>query len=91
MAALTEETASTCSALIVNDVLDYLPASAQARCRTGPRPGVADEDLLRSVCDFLSPGLTKKDIEIGWAADAGLDADPVSADEEIAANCHRSC
>src|SRR5580692_7800430 len=40
---------------------------------------VAPEDLLRQVSELLSPKAHEKNVEIGWAADAGLA--PILADE----------
>jgi len=55
---------------LVNDVLDY------ARLGAGRvelvRTAVAPEDLLRQVCELLSPRAHEKGVEIGWAADAQL-------------------
>ena len=59
---------------LVNDVLDYAKLGA-GRVELNPAP-VAPEDLLRSVCELLSPRAHEKGLEIGWAADAGLAADP---------------
>jgi len=62
---------------LVNDVLDYARLGASAvELTCGP---VAPEDLLRQVCELLSPKAHEKGIEIGWAADAALA--PVLADE----------
>jgi len=62
---------------LVNDVLDY------ARLGTGRvelTPSVIDiEDLLRSVCELLSPRAHEKGLEIGWAAGLGLA--PILADQ----------
>ncbi|HEY2708740.1 MAG TPA: response regulator [Caulobacteraceae bacterium] len=62
---------------LVNDVLDY------ARLGAGRveliRGVVAPEDLLRQVCELLSPKAHEKGVEIGWAADPNLA--PVFADE----------
>jgi CheY-like chemotaxis protein len=62
---------------LVNDILDY------ARLGAGKTElamaAVAPEDLLRQVCELLSPKAHEKNIEIGWAADAGLT--PILADE----------
>jgi len=62
---------------LVNDVLDYaklgaarLPLSLSA---------VAPEELLRQVCELLSPRAHEKGVEIGWAAAPGIG--PVLADE----------
>ena len=62
---------------LVNDVLDY------ARLGAGRvelvRTAVAPEDLLRQVCELMSPRAHEKGVEIGWAADANLC--PILADE----------
>jgi CheY-like chemotaxis protein len=62
---------------LVNDVLDYarLGAGRIELARTSVEP----EDLLRSVCELLSPRAHEKGVEIGWAADPGLG--PILADE----------
>jgi CheY-like chemotaxis protein len=62
---------------LVNDILDYarLGAGALELSRTP----VAPEDMLRQVCELLSPKAHEKDVEIGWAADPGLPS--VMADE----------
>ena len=62
---------------LVNDVLDYAKLGAG---RVDLNPGVVEvEDLLRSVCELMSPRAHEKGVEIGWAADAGLGA--IRADE----------
>jgi len=62
---------------LVNDVLDYARLGAG---RVELAPGVVSpEDLMRQVCELLSPKAHEKGVEIGWAADAGLA--PVLADE----------
>src|SRR5579862_4801991 len=62
---------------LVNDVLDYTRLGAgRVELNRGP---VAPEDLLRQVCELLSPKAHEKGVEIGWAADPGLA--PVLADE----------
>jgi CheY-like chemotaxis protein len=62
---------------LVNDILDY------ARLGVGAvelnRTAVAPEDMLRQVCELLSPKAHEKGVEIGWAADPGLPS--VMADE----------
>ncbi len=62
---------------LVNDILDY------ARLGAGKTElvlgAVAPEELLRSVCELLSPKAHEKGVEIGWAADAALPA--IVADE----------
>jgi CheY-like chemotaxis protein len=62
---------------LVNDVLDYARLGA-GRVELA-RGTVSPEELLRSVCELLSPRAHEKDIEIGWAADASLA--PILADE----------
>jgi CheY-like chemotaxis protein len=62
---------------LVNDVLDYARLGAGAVELN--RGLVAPEDLLRQVCELLSPKAHEKGVEIGWAA--GADLGPVSADE----------
>src|SRR5215469_10341746 len=62
---------------LVNDVLDYARLGAgRAELVIGE---VAPEDLLRSVCELLSPRAHEKGVEIGWAADGDLE--PIFADE----------
>ena len=62
---------------LVNDVLDYARLGAgRVELTRGP---VSPEDLLRQVCELLSPKAHEKGIEIGWATDANLA--PVLADE----------
>jgi CheY-like chemotaxis protein len=62
---------------LVNDVLDYAKLGAG---RLELQPSVVDvEDLLRSVCELLSPRAHEKGLEIGWAAERGLP--PIRADE----------
>ena len=75
MAALTESGEHLLG--LVNDVLDYARLGA-GRVELAPAP-VDVEDLLRSVCELLSPRAHEKGVEIGWAADAGLA--PILADE----------
>lgn len=62
---------------LVNDVLDYarLGAGKVALVQTVVHP----EDLLRQVCELLSPRAHEKGVEIGWAAGPGLG--PIEADE----------
>jgi len=62
---------------LVNDILDYARLGA-GKTELTPTP-VAPEDLLRQVCELLSPRAHEKGVEIGWAADAGLA--PILADE----------
>src|SRR5579863_111280 len=52
---------------LVNDVLDYARLGA-GRLELTTQP-VAPEDLLRSVCELLSPKAHEKGLEIGWAAE----------------------
>jgi CheY-like chemotaxis protein len=62
---------------LVNDVLDYARLGAgRIELARGP---VEPEDLLRSVCELLSPKAHEKGVEIGWAADPALA--PILADE----------
>ena len=62
---------------LVNDILDYAKLGAgRVDLNTAP---VTPEDLLRSVCELLSPRAHEKGLEIGWAAEAGLA--PILADE----------
>jgi CheY-like chemotaxis protein len=62
---------------LVNDVLDYARLGAgRVELARGP---VSPEELLRSVCELLSPRAHEKGIEIGWAADANVA--PIMADE----------
>jgi CheY-like chemotaxis protein len=62
---------------LVNDVLDYARLGA-GRVELASAP-VSPEELLRSVCELLSPKAHDKGIEIGWAAEARLA--PFFADE----------
>jgi len=62
---------------LVNEVLDYARLGA-GRVELA-RTAVAPEDLLRQVCELLSVKAYEKNVEIGWAADAGLG--PILADE----------
>ncbi|HXQ15175.1 MAG TPA: response regulator [Caulobacteraceae bacterium] len=62
---------------LVNDVLDYARLGAGAVELN--RGQVSPEDLLRQVCELLSPKAHEKGVEIGWAA--GADLGTVSADE----------
>src|SRR5580693_1867325 len=62
---------------LVNDVLDYARLGAgRIELSRGP---VSPEDLLRQVCELLSPKAHEKGVEIGWAADAQLA--PILVDE----------
>lgn len=62
---------------LVNDVLDYARLGA-GRIELSLAP-LDPEDLLRSVAELLSPRAHEKGVEIGWAAEAGLE--PIMADE----------
>src|SRR5579863_2601601 len=62
---------------LVNDILDHAQLGA-GRIELSLAP-VAPEDLLRSVCELMSPRAHEKGLEIGWAAEAGLA--PILADE----------
>jgi CheY-like chemotaxis protein len=62
---------------LVNDVLDYAKLGA-AGMELSPA-AVDVEDVLRSVCELMSPRAHEKGLEIGWAAEAGLE--PILADE----------
>ncbi len=62
---------------LVNDVLDYAKLGA-AGMELNPA-AVDVEDVLRSVCELMSPRAHEKGLEIGWAAQAGLA--PILADE----------
>ena len=62
---------------LVNDVLDYAKLGA-AGMELSPA-SVDVEDVLRSVCELMSPRAHEKNLEIGWAAEAGLG--PILADE----------
>src|SRR5271156_4103433 len=62
---------------LVNDILDY--ARLGAGVLELSHTPVAPEDLLRQVCELLSPKAHEKGVEIGWAAGADLGA--VTADE----------
>jgi CheY-like chemotaxis protein len=62
---------------LVNDVLDYARLGA-GKTELASAP-VAPEDLLRQVCELLSPKAHEKGVEIGWAADPGIA--PILADE----------
>ena len=75
MAALTESGEHLLG--LVNDVLDYARLGAgRVELNRGP---LAPEDMLRQVCELLSPKAHEKGVEIGWAADPGLPS--VMADE----------
>ncbi|MET0294837.1 MAG: ATP-binding protein, partial [Phenylobacterium sp.] len=75
VAALTESGEHLLS--LVNDVLDYARLGA-GKVELRPAP-MAVEDLLRSVCELLSPKAQEKGLEIAWAAPAG--AGRILADE----------
>ncbi|HZZ87319.1 MAG TPA: response regulator [Caulobacteraceae bacterium] len=62
---------------LVNDVLDYARLGA-GRVELA-QSQIDPEDLLRQVCELLSPRAHEKGLEIGWAADA--DVGPALADE----------
>ena len=62
---------------LVNDVLDYARLGA-GRIELSLAP-LDPEDLLRSVAELLSPRAHEKHVEIGWAAEAGLET--ILADE----------
>jgi CheY-like chemotaxis protein len=62
---------------LVNDILDHAQLGA-GKIELSLAP-VSPEDLLRQVCELLSPKAHEKGLEIGWAAEAGLG--PVLADE----------
>jgi CheY-like chemotaxis protein len=62
---------------LVNDVLDYAKLGA-AGMELSPA-AVDVEDVLRSVCELMSPRAHEKGLEIGWAAEAGMA--PILADE----------
>jgi CheY-like chemotaxis protein len=62
---------------LVNDVLDYARLGA-GKVELSPAT-VSPEDLLRQVCELMSPRAHEKGVEIGWAAEAGLT--PIRADE----------
>ncbi|HEY9216713.1 MAG TPA: ATP-binding protein, partial [Phenylobacterium sp.] len=62
---------------LVNDVLDFARLGAgKVELRLAP---VDVEELLRSVCELLSPRAQEKGLEIAWAAPAGLGR--IQADE----------
>ncbi|HEY5105480.1 MAG TPA: response regulator [Caulobacteraceae bacterium] len=62
---------------LVNDVLDYAKLGSE---RVELHPVAVDvEDLLRCVCELLSPRAHEKDIDIAWAVE-GLTR-PIVADE----------
>jgi CheY-like chemotaxis protein len=63
---------------LINDVLDYAKLGA-GRVELALTP-VRPEELLRSVCELLSPRAHEKGVEIGWAADPDLPA--ILADEK---------
>jgi CheY-like chemotaxis protein/anti-sigma regulatory factor (Ser/Thr protein kinase) len=62
---------------LVNDILDYAKLGA-GRVDLAIAP-IEVEDVLRHVCELLSPRAHEKGLEIGWAAEAGLS--PILADE----------
>jgi len=62
---------------LVNDVLDFAKLGAgEVELHLGE---VEAGDLLRGVCELLSPRAHEKGVEIAWAAPAGLA--PIRADE----------
>ena len=62
---------------LVNDILDYAKLGAG---RVDLNPGAIEvEDVLRQVCELLSPRAHEKGLEIGWAVEAGVS--PIQADE----------
>ncbi|MBS0409779.1 MAG: response regulator [Proteobacteria bacterium] len=62
---------------LVNDILDYAKLGA-GRVDLALAP-IEVEDILRQVCELLSPRAHEKGLEIGWAAEAGTS--PILADE----------
>ncbi len=62
---------------LVNDILDYAKLGA-GRVDLSPGP-IEVEDVLRQVCELLSPRAHEKGLEIGWAVEAGVS--PIQADE----------
>ena len=55
---------------LVNDLLDFAKLGAsKIELQTAP---VDVEEMLRSVCELLSPRAGEKGLEVGWAAPAGL-------------------
>jgi CheY-like chemotaxis protein len=55
---------------LVNDLLDFAKLGAgKVELHTGP---VEVEDLLRSICELLSPRAREKGLEVGWAAPTSL-------------------
>jgi CheY-like chemotaxis protein len=62
---------------LVNDVLDYARLGG---AHVALEPTTVDiEELLRSVCELMSPRAHEKGLEIAWAAQAGLTS--IIADE----------
>ena len=55
---------------LVNDVLDYAKLGA-GRLELS-RSLIDVEEVLRSVCELLSPRAHEKGLEIGWAVEAGV-------------------
>ena len=62
---------------LVNDILDYAKLGA-GRVDLSPGP-IEVEDVLRQVCELLSPRAHEKGLEIGWAVEAGVS--PIQADQ----------
>ncbi len=62
---------------LVNDILDYAKLGA-GKVDLAVQP-IEVEDVLRQVCELMSPRAHEKGLEIGWAAEAGLS--PIVADE----------
>ena len=62
---------------LVNDILDYAKLGAD-RVDLCPGP-IEVEDVLRQVCELLSPRAHEKGLEIGWAVEAGVS--PIQADQ----------
>ena len=55
---------------LVNDLLDYAKLGAG---KIELQLGVVDvEDLLRGICELLSPRAAEKGLEVGWRAPAGV-------------------
>ncbi|CAN7154078.1 response regulator [Phenylobacterium sp. LjRoot219] len=55
---------------LVNDLLDFAKLGAD---RVELNPDAVDvEDMLRSVCELMSPRASEKGLEVGWSAPAAL-------------------
>lgn len=55
---------------LVNDLLDFAKLGAD---RVELNPDAVDlEDMLRSVCELMSPRASEKGLEVGWSAPAEL-------------------